>query len=111
LERMNWAAASLFQPTLTLGTYVHYSSNLAGFFKFCNLFLIDPLQVTNGHRTLRRVARTERHGGRYKPHPVPLGDKQISTVGPRPTIGRAWFPSGNSPKGAHKLPSEHCPTA
>jgi hypothetical protein len=24
---------------------VHYSSNLTGFFKLCNVFLIDPLQV------------------------------------------------------------------
>jgi hypothetical protein len=39
-------AVSLFQSALTSATYVHYSSNLAGFFKFCNLFLIDPLQVT-----------------------------------------------------------------
>jgi hypothetical protein len=28
---------------------VHYSSNLTGFFKFCDLFLIEPLQVTPVH--------------------------------------------------------------
>jgi hypothetical protein len=39
-------AASLFQSALTSGTYVHYSSNLTGFFKFFDVFLIDPLQVT-----------------------------------------------------------------
>ena len=43
---MGRIAASLFQSALTFSTYVHYSSNLSGFFKFCNLFLIDPLQVT-----------------------------------------------------------------
>jgi len=38
--------SSLFHSALTSGTYVHYSSNLTGFFKFCDVFLIDPLQVT-----------------------------------------------------------------
>ena len=37
-DELDWIAASLFQSALKLGTYVHYySSNLAGFFKFCNL--------------------------------------------------------------------------
>ena len=45
-DELGRIAASLFQTALTSDTYVHYSSNLTGFFKFCELFLIDPLQVT-----------------------------------------------------------------
>ena len=41
-DELSRIAASLFQFALTSGTYVHYSSNLTSFFKFCNLSLIDP---------------------------------------------------------------------
>ena len=39
-------ATSLFQSALTSGAYVHYSSNLAGFFKFCTEHTLEPLATT-----------------------------------------------------------------
>jgi hypothetical protein len=45
-DELGKVASSLFQSSLTSGTYRHYSSNLNGFFKYCDLFLLDPLEVT-----------------------------------------------------------------
>ena len=42
-DELGRIATSLFQSALTSGTYGHYSSNLAGFFKFCDVSLIYPL--------------------------------------------------------------------
>jgi hypothetical protein len=34
-DELGLLATSLFKSALTSGTYVRYSSNLTGFFKFC----------------------------------------------------------------------------
>ncbi len=54
-DELGRIATSLFQTALTSGTYGNYSLNLTGFFKFCNLLLIDLLQVTpwTSHATSR----------------------------------------------------------
>ena len=45
-DELGLLATSLFQSALTSGTYVHYSSNLTGFFKFCTEHSLEPLEVT-----------------------------------------------------------------
>jgi hypothetical protein len=45
-DELGLLATSLFQSALTSGTYVHYSSNLTGFFKFCSEHALEPLATT-----------------------------------------------------------------
>ncbi len=45
-DELGLLAISLFQLPLTSGTYVHYSSNLTGFFKFCTEHSLEYLATT-----------------------------------------------------------------
>ena len=54
VDELGLLATSLFKSALTSGTYVHYSSNLTAFFKFCNVFSLDLLEVMwTSHTTSR----------------------------------------------------------
>jgi len=44
-DELGRIATSLFQSSLSAGTKENYSSNLAGFFRFCEESLLDPLSV------------------------------------------------------------------
>ena len=60
-DELGRIATSLFPSALTSGTYGHYSSNLTGFFKYCDLFVIEPLQVTPVD-IARNIARLGQRG-------------------------------------------------
>ena len=45
-DELGLLATTLFSSALTSGTYVHYSSNLTGFFKFCSEHALEHLETT-----------------------------------------------------------------